>query len=191
MWNFKERVELIMGKIFPESPGASARHQDCSLKITSQFLPQLGKNKCRLFYAPFDLVLKRPSGKNDGVVQPDLLISCEPEQIKYNACIGAPHLIVEILSKFSVQRDLNEKYKLYEFNKVKEYWVVDTESCKLTRFELGTNDSFKRPEIFHRNDIIECRSIPTIHLNLHDIFSGQLKEAPMPYGLEIEKLHRI
>lgn len=45
-------------------------------------------------------------------------------KIDEKGCLGAPDLVIEILSPFTNKKDLNEKYNLYEENGVKEYWVV-------------------------------------------------------------------
>lgn len=190
-WTFPERVELIMGKIFRMSPGASARHQDCSRKITNILSGQLNQKHCKLFYAPFDLVLKGSSGKEDCVVQPDLLICCDRSKITEKACIGAPELVIEIVSTFSLKRDTVEKHRLYELNAVKEYWVVFPEIKSINRYQLGSNQKFLDAEPFSFSEILKSSSLQGIVLNLEEIFSDQVHESPVPYGLNIDSLTRI
>jgi Uma2 family endonuclease len=62
--------------------------------------------------------------KIDTVVQPDICIICDKTKLDEQGCIGAPELIVEILSPGNSQKEMREKYNLYEETSVKEYWFV-------------------------------------------------------------------
>lgn len=59
------------------------------------------------------------------MLQPDLSVICDPEKLDERGCLGAPDLVVEILSPSTAAKDLKEKLSLYEIHGVKEYWVVD------------------------------------------------------------------
>ena len=52
--------------------------------------------------------------------------------------MGAPDLIVEILSPSTGKKDLNEKFQLYEKSGVKEYWIVDPGNKYIEVFHLQT-----------------------------------------------------
>jgi len=79
-WDFTERVELIMGKIFKMSPAPGSKHQRLSMNISGQLWSHLKGNKCQVYTAPFDVRLPRKS-KNDTdiitVVQPDICVICD------------------------------------------------------------------------------------------------------------------
>ena len=77
-----------------------------------------------VFYAPIDVTLS-----NTNVVQPDLIyIPGSRSEIKEEARIdGAPHLVVEILSKWTRSKDRVRKRNIYERMQVPHYWVVDPE----------------------------------------------------------------
>jgi len=83
---------------------------------------------CEAFYAPFDVLL--PEGDEtddevDTIVQPDIVVYCDSSKIRDYGARGAPDLAVEILSPSTARKDLNEKLRLYERNRVREYWVID------------------------------------------------------------------
>lgn len=61
------------------------------------------------------------------VVQPDLFWIAEnsPCQDVDTHFIGAPTLIIEVLSPSTAKRDKIQKFRLYEKNRVPEYWLVD------------------------------------------------------------------
>ncbi len=55
-----------------------------------------------------------------------------------NAIVGAPDLVVEILSAGTAQRDLGQKKALYLQSGVREYWVVDPKHASVAVFVPGT-----------------------------------------------------
>ncbi len=128
-WRFDETVELIKGKIFKMSPAPNVKHQRISWNLTHIFSNYFWKKPCSAFAAPFDVRLYDPkkSSKNNKdiftVVQPDICIICDEEKIDDLGCIGAPDLIIEILSKGNSNKEMKNKYELYEENGVKEYWI--------------------------------------------------------------------
>ena len=57
LWNFKERVELIKGKIVKLSPAPNTSHQRISGELTYLLSKVFRKSKCQMFVAPFDVRL--------------------------------------------------------------------------------------------------------------------------------------
>ena len=63
-------------------------------------------------------------------MQPDLCVVCDKEKLDDRGCIGAPDLVVEILSPGNSKKEMGIKFDLYEENGVKEYWIVEpAENC--------------------------------------------------------------
>jgi len=56
---------------------------------------------------------------------PDIIIVCDPKKIRPQGVVGAPDLIIEILSPSSGGFDKVEKLNQYLQNGVREYWIVD------------------------------------------------------------------
>jgi Uma2 family endonuclease len=130
LWNFKERVELIKGKIVKMSPAPSTSHQRISGELTYLLSKVFRKSKCQMFVAPFDVRLvnyKQSTQDNQivTVVQPDLCVVCDINKLDEKGCIGSPDLIIEILSPGNSNREMTIKFDLYEENGVKEYWIVE------------------------------------------------------------------
>ena len=74
LWRFKERVELIKGKILKMSPAPSRKHQEISRNINRVLDQYFYGQKCKLYYAPFDVRIPRQSSDDKEVftvVQPD------------------------------------------------------------------------------------------------------------------------
>lgn len=136
LWKFKERVEIIKGKIVAMSPAPSSQHQSISMKLTSKFLKNFENQECRLFAAPFDVRFLDQNGKVKTVVQPDLCVICDISKLDERGCVGAPDLVVEILSLGNTKREMKDKYELYQEQGVKEYWIVSPETRTIQIFVL-------------------------------------------------------
>ncbi|MGX3065971.1 Uma2 family endonuclease [Ursidibacter arcticus] len=127
LWQLKERVEIIKGKILAMSPAPNRLHQNISLKLTGHLLKVFPSDKCKLYVAPFDVRFPDENGNIKTVVQPDLCVICDPNKLDEQGCIGAPDLIIEILSPGNSKREMKDKYELYQEQGVSEYWVVRPE----------------------------------------------------------------
>ncbi|MFT6204405.1 MAG: Uma2 family endonuclease [Spirosomataceae bacterium] len=127
-WTFQERLELIKGKIYAMSPAPNRRHQVISAVLSNAIFNHLTGKPCQMYSAPFDVRLtprkKDKSGKIYTVVQPDICVVCDLEKLDDAGCLGAPDLIVEILSPGNTKKEMKEKKEVYEENGVKEYWIV-------------------------------------------------------------------
>lgn len=128
LWKFEERIELIKGKIFRMSPAPSRKHQDVSMNLIAEILPTFKGQKCKIYTAPFDVRFPKSTTENETiytVVQPDLCIICDENKLDDRGCIGAPDLIMEILSPGNSKKELKNKFELYEESGVREYWIVN------------------------------------------------------------------
>lgn len=135
-WKFKERVEIIKGKIMAMSPAPNRLHQRISMKLTKAFLDVFDDHQCELYVAPFDVRFPDSNGKIKTVVQPDLCVICDPNKLDEKGCIGAPDLIVEILSPGNSKREMKDKYELYQEQGVSEYWIVRPEEQHIQIYVL-------------------------------------------------------
>ena len=83
-WNFKERIELIRGKICKMSPAPTVNHQRVQINISGEFFIFLKKKECKVLVSPIDVRLKgKPFRKKKlrddeitTVVQPDIIVVC-------------------------------------------------------------------------------------------------------------------
>lgn len=178
-WNFKERVELIRGRIFKMSPAPTVTHQRISVNIVSKLLQYLKGKKCSLFYAPVDVRLKgKPFRKKKlrddeitTVVQPDIIVVCDKEKLKDNRSIdGAPEFIVEILSPGNTRTEIKYKFDLYEENGVEEYWVVYPEYKQIQVFLLNEKEEYGKPVIYEANENITSAVLKGLSIPTNDIF---------------------
>ena len=177
-WKFAERIELIKGYIYKMSPAPNTNHQIISRNIEYSLLQNINNldTYCQVFNAPFDVRLIKNKGKKDKeintVVQPDICIVCDKDKLDLRGCLGAPDLIVEIISKSTSKKDYNEKYNLYEENKVKEYWIVNPLAKSIELFYLKNNKYISK-EIYCEEDGFKkfnSHIFPDLEIILEEIF---------------------
>ncbi|MBP6023233.1 Uma2 family endonuclease [Ferruginibacter sp.] len=178
-WNFKERVELIRGKIFKMSPAPTVFHQVISVNIEKRIANFLEGMHCKMLHAPVDVRLKgKPFRKKKlrddeitTVVQPDIIVVCDEEKLKDNRSVdGAPDLIVEILSPGNTRTETKYKFDLYEENGVLEYWVVYPEYKQIHVYLLNENEQYGKPVIYEANENITSVVLKGLSLPMNDIF---------------------
>jgi len=135
--------ELIHGVAYPTygmTPAPNLEHQRVSVHLSYQILTALkaakgrnGSDGCEVFTAPVDVYL------GETVVQPDLVIVCDPAKKSDRGIEGAPDLVVEILSPSTASKDMTRKWWLYEAAGIPEYLIVDPDGRlgRLLRLEEG------------------------------------------------------
>ena len=144
-WRFKERIEIIKGKVFKMSPAPARLHQKVSRELGGIFYNHFRNHKCEFYVAPFDVRLidkRKKSAKDEDIItvfQPDICVVCDPKKLDKKGCLGAPDFIIEILSPGNSKKEMKYKYELYEENGVKEYWIVDYREKVIWRYVLKDN----------------------------------------------------
>ncbi|SDG60338.1 Endonuclease, Uma2 family (restriction endonuclease fold) [Pedobacter terrae] len=172
-WLFPERVELIKGKIFKMSPAPSSFHQLISGKIYRRLGNFLEKHPCKVFISPFDVRFLK--GSNDDkeiftVLQPDICVICDSNKIDARGCIGAPDIVVEVLSPGNTKTELLHKYRVYEEFGVKEYWVVSQGDKSILIYTLDEMGKFQPSKIFTLSEKITSTVLLDFELALDDVF---------------------
>ena len=171
-WDFEEIVELIKGKVFKKAAAPSRRHQKVSMALSRILANFLEGHKCEVYAAPFDVRFSRnPEDKKvDSVVQPDLSVICDASKLDEKGCLGAPDLIIEILSPSNNRVELQNKYELYEEFGVREYWVIHPVECTLLVYTL-IDGRYQSSKLFTTGDKIQSTFLPGFVLDLEEVFS--------------------
>ncbi len=132
------RHEVIDGVHFV-NPAPFSPHQGALARLTIELgnsidRPGLG----RVYVAPFDVQLSEYD-----IVQPDIVVVLNDKKqiITETHIVGAPDLVVEILSKSTRRHDRERKFALYERSGIREYWIVDTDAQVIDQFVLVPCDS--------------------------------------------------
>jgi len=177
-WQFDEMVELIHGKIYRMSPAPNLNHQQVSSHFHGMIYGYLAEKSCKVFHAPFDVRLALPPkeinrDKIDTVVQPDICVICDSEKLDSKGCTGAPDWVIEILSKGTSKKDLNEKFELYQHAGVPEYWIAHPMDGTLLIFRLDKKEKYQslRPQPYTSGDSISPAAFPDLKIDLTKVFS--------------------
>ena len=172
-WLFDERVELIKGKIFKMSPAPSRIHQEVFGVIFNQLYDFLRDKPCKVYGAPFDVRFPKASKADKDVftvLQPDICVVCDMDKLDDRGCIGAPDIVVEILSPGNTKTELLNKYQVYEEFGVKEYWVVSTTDKTILIYTLDNSDKYQPSKLFTLSEHITSSVLPGFVLELDDVF---------------------
>lgn len=175
-WQLDEMVELIKGKVFKQAAAPRVNHQRVSMKISGELFTFLKGKKCEVFSAPFDVRIPSKSKKNEDittVVQPDICVICDPEKLDDLGCIGAPDLIIEILSPGNNKKEIQNKFEVYEESGVKEYWVIHPNECTLLVYTL-TKGKYQGSRLFTFGDKVTSQAVKGFVLDLDDVFEAIL-----------------
>lgn len=119
----ERRVELIDGYIY-DMAAPTTFHQLMAGELYRQIANFIldYKGACTPFISPVDVQL---DNDEKTMIQPDVVIVCNPEQIVRRNILGAPDFVLEVISPGTSRRDYIIKLAKYENAKVREYWVVD------------------------------------------------------------------
>ncbi len=170
-WQFKERVELIRGRVFELPPAPNRNHQKIVGNVSGIFWSVLKGKTCSVYPAPFDVRLPFDHTGEDitTVVQPDVSVICDPAKLDEQGCMGAPDLIVEVLSPGNSKREVKDKYELYEQNGVQQYWIVYPAEQILQIYHLKDDKYVADPPLTD-GDSITVGFLEQLSIPVTDIF---------------------
>ena len=132
------RGELIGGRFYAAS-SRTTTHQRISGFLSFEIERYVRDNKCEceVFIAPLDVKLFK---KEETMVQPDVLVVCDPKKIGEKYIKGAPDLVIEVVSPANPGHDYIRKLELYLRAGVREYWIVDPEEKRVVVYIPGTGE---------------------------------------------------
>ena len=174
-WLDDKRRELIDGFIhLMSAPLRRHAHVLSELSFLIRAVIKNNKGKCRIYQAPFDVRLPLHGSTDDDkiydVVQPDICVICDLTKLDEKGCIGAPDLIVEILSPSTLKYDWNYKFNLYEAAGVKEYWIVDPKTKTTNIFLLQPDGQYDLGTVYECNQKAPVSILEGLEIDLNEIF---------------------
>jgi len=172
-WELKpgERFELIDGIAYALA-APNTEHQGISMVLSAMLFNFFDGKPCRPFAAPFDVRLFYEEDESDDtVVQPDLVVVCDPEKLGKEGCRGAPDLVAEILSPSNTAIEMHRKLNLYRDAGVGEYWVIDPEEklVEAYRLEAGRYEA----QVLRDADTLKSALFPGLEISLQALFAPQ------------------
>ena len=135
-----KRHELIDG-VHYVTPSPNLSHQELVGRLylaIGNFL-DTRRHLGRVFLSPLDVVMS-----NYDVVEPDLLfVASDQQDILTEANVqGPPALVVEVLSPGTRRRDEGIKRRLFDTKGVREYWLVDPKTFRVSICRREDDGSF-------------------------------------------------
>jgi len=172
-WDDDNRWELIDGTPISMSPVPNRIHQAVSRNLIIQIGNQLKGHSCSLFHSPFDVRLEAAGTGNElafHVVQPDIVVVCDPSKLDDHGCIGAPDWIIEIISPSTASHDHIVKLAIYERFGVKEYWIIQPVDQIVMVYLLNDIGCYGKPGVYCREDHVQVGILPELRIELKEIF---------------------
>lgn len=173
-WEFNERIELIKGWIYKMSPAPRRLHQKVEGNLFLKIATNFEHEKCEVYESPFDVRLLKNKGQSDKkittVVQPDICVICDLDKLDDRGCVGAPDLIVEVLSPSTMRKDYYDKFNLYLENGVREYWLANPEGKSLQIFYLENEEYIEFDTLEDKDEIISSKIFPELKFPMTSVF---------------------
>ena len=162
-----ERYEVIDGTIYDMSPPPSSQHQAVVGNLYREISVYLKAKACPVFPAPFGVWMTPDEQEH---VEPDITVVCDREKIHSKGYVGIPNLIVEVLSASTAFKDKTVKLRLYRKSGVREYWIIDPSNEIVEVYQLQ-NGTFREPQIYGKDAIVNVGIFDDLSINLADVFS--------------------
>lgn len=166
-WPDQVRYELIDGIAYAIGPAPARIHQEVLGGIFRQVADALDGTPCRPYIAPFDVRL--PAGDEADadvatVVQPDLVVVCDPAKLDEAGCRGAPDWVVEVLSPRTAGHDQTVKLAAFERAGVPEVWLVHPTDRVLSIYRME-GARYGRPEIRELSGTVTVGMLPGVAID--------------------------
>src|SRR5699024_7760888 len=100
---------------------------------------------------------------------PDLIVVCDPDKIKQNRILGAPDLVVEIISPSSAKIDRMDKRLAYQWSGVREYWIIDPANQIIEAYLLKGH-ALELDNVYNRKDFVPVHVLENLTINTALIF---------------------
>ncbi|ODT63545.1 hypothetical protein ABS71_14190 [bacterium SCN 62-11] len=171
-WDDEQSWELLEGRPYLMS-SPSSLHQMLSMSLILALGPHVQGQGCRLLHAPMDLKLSEMD-----VVQPDLMVVCDPSQIRAGHIEGPPRLVVEILSATTQRHDRVRKLNLYARTGVAEYWL-GTPYPFMVEVLHNRQGVFSAVGAYTEGDTLHSSEFPNLRLELASLYASLPPQPPL------------
>jgi Uma2 family endonuclease len=127
------RYEYANGEIFAMT-GGTIPHNDLALNFYTALRPHIHSRGCRMNVSDVKVQVDPKSP----YYYPDVVISCDPNDLNARKFIRNPKIIVEVLSPGTSTRDRGEKFSNYlKMPSLQEYLLIDSEAISVERYCRG------------------------------------------------------
>ena len=180
-WDDDKRYEIIDGVVY-DMDAPLRIHQKYVVELVRQMSNFFLEKTCEVYVAPFDVRLPSRSKKDKDiydVVQPDISVICDQDKLDDKGCIGAPDLVVEVISPSTAGKDQVKKRAIYEKNGVREFWLLHPEDRLLFVYLLG-KDGYGKPGVYDETMTVKSAIFPELSIDLASLFPPREKKVEEP-----------
>lgn len=176
-WPEDQRCELIDGMLYNMTPTPGLYHQEIIGEFHVQFHNYLRHHRpCRVFLPPCDVRL--PKRDENGltsstVVQPDLIVVCDQQKLDKRGVVGAPDLVVEVLSPYTAKMDRQQKKHIYVQAGVREYWIVSPSEKTVEVYQLQEQRRYGEATVYQYNEQVPVGMLPGLVIDLTQVFAEE------------------
>ena len=154
-----ERHEFFRGDIFG-MVGGTARHNRVVMNLSHRISDHLDGTGCQVFSENMKVQLA-----SEGILYPDVVVSCEKSDAGDEQVITEPKLIIEVLSPSTTGYDKRDKFILYRsLPSLREYVLIDPVKRQVEVFTLAEAGAWMLTDQTGAGELwlssIDCR-IPT------------------------------
>ncbi|MBD2336087.1 Uma2 family endonuclease [Calothrix sp. FACHB-156] len=124
------RYEYVNGEVFAMT-GGTIPHNDIALNFYTALRPHLRARGCRVNVSDVKVQLTPTSA----YYYPDVVVSCDPQDLNARKFIQNPKIIAEVLSPGTSSKDRGEKFTNYlQMPSLQEYLLIDSEKISVERY---------------------------------------------------------
>jgi Uma2 family endonuclease len=160
------RYEYVDGEILAMT-GGSIPHNDLALNFYTALRSHLRDRGCRINVADVKLQISSKSP----YYYPDVLISCDVQDVTASQFIQKPTIIVEVLSPGTSANDRGDKFSNYlQIPSLQEYFLIDSEKVAVERYCRGEGRMWLY-YLYSAGDIITLSSVE-FELDIAVLYEG-------------------
>jgi Uma2 family endonuclease len=160
------RYDYVNGEVLAMT-GGTIPHNDIALNFYTALRPHLRARGCRVNVS--DVKVQFDSGSI--YYYPDVIVSCDPQDLNARKFIQNPKIIAEVLSPGTSGKDRGEKFTNYlTIPSLQEYLLIDSEKISVERYCRGEGRMWLYYP-YTEGDIITLSSIE-FELNIALLYEG-------------------
>ncbi|MEZ2235205.1 Uma2 family endonuclease [Microcoleus sp.] len=134
-WEAQQEIrhEYVNGEVFAMT-GSTIPHNDIALNFYTALRPHIRSTGCRMNVS--DVKLQVSFQRR--YYYPDVIVSCDPQDLNSRQFIQNPKIIVEVLSPSTSAKDRDEKFTCYlKIPTLQEYILIDSQKIFVERYCRG------------------------------------------------------
>lgn len=162
-----KQYEIISG-ILELKPSPSTTHQRVSHQM-ERVLTDSCESDYIIMDAPVDVILSENETR-----QPDILMIHRSREhiIHEHAVIGAPDLVVEIISPSTAKQDRTMKLESYARFGVPEYWIADPANLTIEQYGLVEEGKpYQLLNLFSKEETVYSELIPCVSFVVYHVLT--------------------